>query len=336
MDNRNPGTVADPLEYGVLSGRDITGAFNGSMTLNDIFDLYAWLSMRGFTPDTLILHPLNLAALSSNTKVNNSRNCRKVVPMRRKVQLAMICRQAWPHVRILPGSGEPIGIADFDTLNYMYNSREISAANIGRVYGVSKQVVLHNLERHSIKRRGSTELKEKYKRVIHCDYCGMKIEDVNNRQPHRYEHSFCNGRCRSLWISKEFSGPDSWNWNGGCNRLDYGVTWKSQRKLALHRDGNICQSCDSTENLEVHHLIPFRMFGFDRGDNNRDEYANSLSNLMTLCRQCHGQLRGKESSETIMATSELIIDKDRTMEWSELHGNMESLAEMTRSLIVVD
>lgn len=27
------------------------------MTVNDLFDMYAWLSMRGFTPDTLILHP---------------------------------------------------------------------------------------------------------------------------------------------------------------------------------------------------------------------------------------------------------------------------------------
>lgn len=58
MDNRNPGTVEDTTQYGTLTGRDITGAFNGSMTLNDIFDLYAWLVQRGFTPDTLIMHPL--------------------------------------------------------------------------------------------------------------------------------------------------------------------------------------------------------------------------------------------------------------------------------------
>ena len=58
FDNRTPATVADPLEYGTLTGRDISGASNGSMTLNDLFDLYAWLTMRGFTPDTLILHPL--------------------------------------------------------------------------------------------------------------------------------------------------------------------------------------------------------------------------------------------------------------------------------------
>ena len=58
FDNVSPGAVADPTQYGSMTGRDITGAFNGSMTLNDIFDLYAWLVMRGFTPDTMILHPL--------------------------------------------------------------------------------------------------------------------------------------------------------------------------------------------------------------------------------------------------------------------------------------
>lgn len=58
FDNASPSTTADPTNHGTLTGRDITGAFNGSMTLNDIFDLYAWLTMRGFVPDTLILHPL--------------------------------------------------------------------------------------------------------------------------------------------------------------------------------------------------------------------------------------------------------------------------------------
>jgi len=58
FDNNAPTTVDDPTQFGTTTGRDITGAFNGSMTLNDIFDLYAWLAMRGFIPDTLLMHPL--------------------------------------------------------------------------------------------------------------------------------------------------------------------------------------------------------------------------------------------------------------------------------------
>lgn len=44
--------------YGSTTGRDITGAGNGSMTPNDIWDMYAELLLRGFNPDTIVMHPL--------------------------------------------------------------------------------------------------------------------------------------------------------------------------------------------------------------------------------------------------------------------------------------
>jgi len=43
---------------GVTTGRDITGTANGSMTANDVFELYAYLLYRGFSPDVGLLHPL--------------------------------------------------------------------------------------------------------------------------------------------------------------------------------------------------------------------------------------------------------------------------------------
>jgi len=51
---------ADPTnsELGTLTGRGITGAQNGTMTLHDLFDMWAYLSLRGFNPDTLIMSPL--------------------------------------------------------------------------------------------------------------------------------------------------------------------------------------------------------------------------------------------------------------------------------------
>ncbi len=54
FDNASPSAS----ELGVCTGRDIAGAQNGTMTLNDIFDLWAYLALRGFTPDTLIMSPL--------------------------------------------------------------------------------------------------------------------------------------------------------------------------------------------------------------------------------------------------------------------------------------
>lgn len=43
---------------GVTTGRDIAGAGNGSVTMDDIFDAYAQVITQGFTPNTLLMHPL--------------------------------------------------------------------------------------------------------------------------------------------------------------------------------------------------------------------------------------------------------------------------------------
>ena len=43
---------------GVTTGRDISGAANGSMTMDDLFDAYAQVINQGFFPNTLLMHPL--------------------------------------------------------------------------------------------------------------------------------------------------------------------------------------------------------------------------------------------------------------------------------------
>ncbi len=54
FDNANPSAA----EIGSLTGRNIAGDFNGSMTLHDIFDMWAYLSLRGFNPDTILMNPM--------------------------------------------------------------------------------------------------------------------------------------------------------------------------------------------------------------------------------------------------------------------------------------
>lgn len=54
FDNASPADA----EIGSLTGRNIAGDFNGTMTLNDLFDMWAYLALRGFNPDTLIMNPL--------------------------------------------------------------------------------------------------------------------------------------------------------------------------------------------------------------------------------------------------------------------------------------
>jgi len=54
---RKPTAEIQPVK-GHTTGRNIKGQFNGSITLDDIFDMYAQVLMQGFVPDTLLVHPM--------------------------------------------------------------------------------------------------------------------------------------------------------------------------------------------------------------------------------------------------------------------------------------
>ena len=72
---------------------------------------------------------------------------------------------------------------------------------------------------------------------------------------------------------------------------DYGPDWEKAREEILARDGQRCRKCGAGEppgrSHDVHHLRPFREFGYVRGVNRNDRLANALENLVTLCRACH-------------------------------------------------
>lgn len=54
FDNVTPANA----EIGRTTGRDLTGAGNGSMTMDNLYEMYAKTLERGFTPDTILMHPL--------------------------------------------------------------------------------------------------------------------------------------------------------------------------------------------------------------------------------------------------------------------------------------
>ena len=72
---------------------------------------------------------------------------------------------------------------------------------------------------------------------------------------------------------------------------DYGPEWDKMRQEILERDGHRCRKCGASEppgrSHDVHHLRPFREFGYVRGVNRNDRLANVPENLITLCRACH-------------------------------------------------
>lgn len=72
---------------------------------------------------------------------------------------------------------------------------------------------------------------------------------------------------------------------------DYGPSWRDASRAARVRDGHRCRQCGAPEREgrvhDVHHVRPFREFGYLPGENRSDRIANSLENLITLCSVCH-------------------------------------------------
>lgn len=87
---------------------------------------------------------------------------------------------------------------------------------------------------------------------------------------------------------------------------DYGPNWQEQRRKALERDNYRCRTCGAAadeeegatrgRSLHVHHLRPFRDFGYVPQRNEQYVQANRLENLITLCPTCHR--RAEESQRT--------------------------------------
>jgi len=75
---------------------------------------------------------------------------------------------------------------------------------------------------------------------------------------------------------------------------NYGPNWQQARKAVRARDHYCCTQCGRPESSErehdVHHLVPFRTFGYVPRLNQNYQAANKLENLVLVCRTCHRRL----------------------------------------------
>jgi len=83
-------------------------------------------------------------------------------------------------------------------------------------------------------------------------------------------------------------GNKPWNYIDGRSKLKttdrYGDDWDKIRRLVYERDNYTCQRCgklmrNSKIAFHVHHIVPFL-----------ESFDNSLSNLTTLCPNCHSSV----------------------------------------------
>jgi DEAD/DEAH box helicase domain-containing protein len=86
---------------------------------------------------------------------------------------------------------------------------------------------------------------------------------------------------------------------------DYGPSWGQARKAALTRDGHRCRQCSAPErdgrSHDVHHIRPFREYGYVPGENRNDRLANQLDNLMTLCPTCHQRAEAARGTRSALS-----------------------------------
>ncbi len=85
---------------------------------------------------------------------------------------------------------------------------------------------------------------------------------------------------------------------------EYGPNWRAQRRLALERDGFRCRTCGASGEesmLHVHHIRPFREYGYVPGENEHYRTANQLDNLVTLCPSCHRRAEAGQQTRSALS-----------------------------------
>jgi DEAD/DEAH box helicase domain-containing protein len=87
--------------------------------------------------------------------------------------------------------------------------------------------------------------------------------------------------------------------------MNYGPSWPAARDAARARDGHRCRQCGAPEREgrahDVHHIRPFREFGYVPGENRNDRLANALDNLITLCPACHQRAEAARGARSALS-----------------------------------
>ena len=101
-------------------------------------------------------------------------------------------------------------------------------------------------------------------------------------------------------------------WNAGilARPNDYGPNWSQQRRKVLERDGYRCRTCGGGASnlsieekgilLHIHHIRPFRDYGYIPGVNENYRQANEIDNLITLCPSCHRRAEAGQQTRSAL------------------------------------
>lgn len=114
---------------------------------------------------------------------------------------------------------------------------------------------------------------------VQCENCGDS-QSLPKCRLEEFDKHFCDSECYGEWCIENRKGELNPNWEGGWDPY-YGENWYRKRREVRERDDYTCQICGEVEGvIDVHHITPIRKF-------DKPENANTMNNLITLCRSCH-------------------------------------------------
>lgn len=201
---------------------------------------------------------------------------------------------------------------DAEWLRERYHEEGMTQAEIAEECGVSPRAIRKWMKRHDIPRREvkgenhplhgqerdesvkqsisdtltDREYPDEWRKRLREELTGNEIpEDVRRRISESLTGMTRPDETRRK-MSESTRGEANPRWEGGVDPY-YGSEWSMARRKARRRD-EVCQNCgagDETARLEVHHIIPPRLF--EQSDIAEKNDAHDLSNLVTLCRACH-------------------------------------------------
>ncbi|MEZ4517200.1 MAG: Zn-binding domain-containing protein [Chloroflexota bacterium] len=123
---------------------------------------------------------------------------------------------------------------------------------------------------------------------------------------------------------------------------EYGPNWQTQRKLALERDGYRCRTCGARSDeflLHIHHIRPFREYGYIPGVNDNYLQANQLENLVTLCPSCHRRAEAGQQTRSALSGLAYVLGNLAPLflmcDPEDISVSAEQLSPVTRAPTVV-
>lgn len=186
------------------------------------------------------------------------------------------------------------------SLDLAENLAEITPAEVDFYTDVNTETEVEVLATHETRTLGDVEIAHGellvrnqvvgYRRIKRFTHENLGIFPLTY-EPQLHETS---GYWFSLQPPLQLALARQGQWFDSVN--DYGPNWQAKRRQVRARDGYRCTQCGRPEapgqQHDVHHLVPFRTFGYMPGLNQHYEEANQLSNLVLVCRNCHRRLEG--------------------------------------------